>query len=52
VDGLRRSPGERVLAWMVTDRVGHFYSATADIALFWARQAAERVRSSVRGPLG
>jgi hypothetical protein len=37
----------RINAWIVTGPLGHFWSATADIALIWARYLAHRARGRV-----
>jgi hypothetical protein len=40
---LRRAPGERLAAWLVTGPVGHLYSVVADLAVFGARLLARRL---------
>jgi hypothetical protein len=41
---LRRSPGERLAAWLVTGPLGHLYSVVADLSVFGARLVAGRLR--------
>jgi hypothetical protein len=36
---------DRLAAWIVTGPLGHFWSATADIAVLWTRYAWSRVVS-------
>jgi hypothetical protein len=45
---LRRSPGERLLAWIVTGPLGHLWSAVADVTLLLGRYLASRLRRSRR----
>jgi hypothetical protein len=41
---VRRKPAEKLHAWLVTGPLGHLWSALADMAVFWARYLAHRVR--------
>jgi hypothetical protein len=47
---LRRSPGERLLAWIVTGPVGHLWSVVADVGTFAGGLLAARAKQLVRGP--
>ncbi|MBA2792652.1 MAG: hypothetical protein H0U32_01505 [Thermoleophilaceae bacterium] len=40
----RRGPGERVLAWVFTGPLGHFYSVAVDLLVFAARSLAGRAQ--------
>jgi hypothetical protein len=40
----RRSPPERLQAWLVTGPLGHLWSVLADIAILLVRYAAGRLR--------
>lgn len=42
--GVRRQPGEKLQAWIVTGPLGHLWSALADMALIWIRYLAHRAR--------
>ena len=39
-----RSPAERVLAWLYTGPLGHFWGAAADISEMWLRWMWSRAR--------
>jgi hypothetical protein len=41
---VRRGPGERLQAWIVTGPLGHLWSALADMTLIWVRYLAHRAR--------
>lgn len=41
---VRRRPGERLHAWVLTGPLGHLWSALADMTLIWARYLAHRAR--------
>jgi hypothetical protein len=43
---------ERAAAWIVTGPLGHFWSASADIALLWTRFGWSRAVSRGRGARG
>jgi hypothetical protein len=45
---LRRSPAERLTAWVVTGPLGHLWSAAMDIAVLLARHGRSRLRSRFR----
>lgn len=47
---LRRGPGERVAAWLVTGPAGHTWSAVADLTVLWGRYGWARARG--RDPFG
>jgi hypothetical protein len=42
--GVRRRPGEKLQAWIVTGPLGHLWSALADMTLIWVRYLAHRAR--------
>jgi hypothetical protein len=42
--GVRRRPGERLQAWVLTGPLGHLWSALADMVVIWARYLAHRAR--------
>jgi hypothetical protein len=44
VQPLRRSPAERLAAWLVTGPLGHLWSTLADVVVLLARWARARVR--------
>ena len=41
---VRRRPGERLQAWVLTGPLGHLWSALADMTLIWVRYLAHRAR--------
>ena len=41
---IRRGPGEKLAAWVVTGPLGHFWSVAADITLLWVRYGLARLR--------
>jgi len=47
---VRRGPGERLRAWLVTGPAGHLWSVLADVAVLWARWIAARATGRP-GPL-
>jgi hypothetical protein len=40
----RRSPAERLQAWLITGPLGHLWSVLADVTVLLARYAAARLR--------
>jgi hypothetical protein len=44
VQPLRRSPAERLVAWVLTGPLGHLWSVVADVAVLLVRHARARVR--------
>lgn len=49
---IRRSPAERLAAWIVTGPLGHLWSAVADIGSFAVLAGASRVRQRMLAGLG
>jgi hypothetical protein len=47
VQPLRRSPAERLAAWVLTGPLGHLWSALADVVVLLARCGRARVRGRV-----
>jgi hypothetical protein len=47
VQPLRRSPTERLAAWLVTGPLGHLWSVLVDVAVLLARYGWARVRGRV-----
>ncbi|HEY6775467.1 MAG TPA: hypothetical protein VI122_03060 [Thermoleophilaceae bacterium] len=45
---LRRSPAERLAAWVLTGPFGHLWSVVVDVAVLLARYGLGRVRGRVR----
>ena len=41
---VRRTPVEKLQAWVVTGPLGHLWSALADMTLIWVRYLAHRAR--------
>jgi hypothetical protein len=48
VQPIRRSPAERLAAWLLTGPLGHLWSALADVVVLLARCGRARVRGRVR----
>jgi hypothetical protein len=46
---LRRGPGERLTAWLVTGPLGHLWSVVADLTGFALRSLATRAGRRLRG---
>ena len=44
----RRSPTEKLAAWVVTGPFGHLYGTLADITTLWSRWAFSRVRAKLQ----
>ena len=44
----RRGPGERIVAWLYTGPLGHFWSTFADLGSFFLRTIAKRAQRRVR----
>ena len=45
---LRRSPGERALAWVFSGPLGHLYSVVIDVAVFALRTLAAHLGQRLR----
>jgi hypothetical protein len=48
VEPLRRSPIERLVAWVLTGPLGHLWSAAADVTVLLARYWWGRMRKSLQ----
>ena len=48
----RRGTGEKVLAWVYTGPLGHFWSTFADLGSFLVRELGERARRRLRALIG
>jgi hypothetical protein len=46
VQSLRRSPIERLVAWVFTGPLGHLWSAVADVVVLLARYGWARLRKA------
>jgi hypothetical protein len=44
---MRRGPGERLWAWVVTGPLGHLWSVVADIAILYVRYGVAKLRGRV-----
>jgi hypothetical protein len=42
---IRRSPREKLEAWVVTGPAGHLYGTLADLTMLWTRWGWSRVRA-------
>ena len=45
---VRRTAGERLLAWLYTGPLGHLYGTLADIAVLWVKWGAATARARLR----
>jgi hypothetical protein len=49
---LRRGPGERLAAWIVTGPLGHLWSVVADVSAFGLRMLGRRMLAGARRRTG
>jgi hypothetical protein len=47
---IRRSPPERIIAWIWTGPAGHLYGGLADLAVLFGRLGAEGLRARFGRP--
>ncbi len=43
----RRSPAERLQAWLVTGPLGHLWSVLADLGVLFARRLRDKLRPDI-----
>jgi hypothetical protein len=42
---VRRGPAERLMAWIVTGPLGHFWSVMVDVVVLWVRYGLFKART-------